>query len=89
MFERWGEQYSELTNILDYNKNIHRSRSIVNKKSQVMFMFQGLQLPEAFNNLDYNKIIYRSRSIVNKKTEKKSSYAQCAWTLIVRGLKQS
>ena len=34
MFERWGEQYSELTNNLDYNKIIHQSRNIVNTKTE-------------------------------------------------------
>lgn len=29
MFERWGEQYSELTNNLDFNIIIHQSRNIV------------------------------------------------------------
>ena len=29
MFERWGEQYSELTNTLDFNVIIHQSRNIV------------------------------------------------------------
>ena len=29
MFERWGEQYSELTNTLDFNTIIHQSRNIV------------------------------------------------------------
>lgn len=29
MFERWGEQYSELTNTLDFNIIIHQSRNIV------------------------------------------------------------
>ena len=32
MFERWGEQYSELTNTLDYNTIIHQSRNIVNRE---------------------------------------------------------
>lgn len=34
MFERWGEQYSELTNTLDFNIIIHQSRNIVNPKTQ-------------------------------------------------------
>ena len=29
MFERWGEQYSELTNNLDFNIIVHQSRNIV------------------------------------------------------------
>lgn len=32
MFERWGEQYSELTNNLDSNGIIHQSCNIVNSK---------------------------------------------------------
>lgn len=34
MFERWGEQYSELTNNLDSNIIIHQSRNIVKSKKQ-------------------------------------------------------
>lgn len=34
MFERWGEQYSELTNNLDFNIIIHQSRNIVKSKKQ-------------------------------------------------------
>lgn len=34
MFERWGEQYSELTNNLDSNIIIHQSRNIVKGKQQ-------------------------------------------------------
>lgn len=30
LFERWGEQYSELTNNLDFDKIIHQSKNIVN-----------------------------------------------------------
>ena len=29
MFERWGEQYSKLTNNLDLNTIIHKSRNVV------------------------------------------------------------
>ena len=31
LFERWGEQYSELTKSLDFNIIIHKSRNIVNE----------------------------------------------------------
>lgn len=34
MFERWGEQYSELTNNLDFNIIIHQSRNIVKGMQQ-------------------------------------------------------
>lgn len=34
MFERWGEQYSELTNTLDFNTIIHKSNNIVNSFSE-------------------------------------------------------
>ena len=33
MFERWGEQYSELTNSLVYDIIVHQSRNIVNSFS--------------------------------------------------------
>lgn len=33
LFERWGEQYSELTKSLDFDIIIHQSRNIVNEKS--------------------------------------------------------
>ncbi len=35
MFERWGEQYSELTNSLDFDIIIHQSRNIVNAKKEI------------------------------------------------------
>lgn len=34
LFERWGEQYSELTNSLDFDIIIHKSRNIVNTQNE-------------------------------------------------------
>lgn len=41
MFERWGEQYSELTNNLDYNIIIHKSRNIVKGMQQENIEYKG------------------------------------------------
>ena len=34
LFERWGEQYSELTSNLDFNEILHQSNNIVKKKQE-------------------------------------------------------
>lgn len=36
LFERWGEQYSELTNNLDFDKIIHQSNNIVKEKKEAL-----------------------------------------------------
>ena len=47
MFERWGEQYSELTNTLDFNIIIHQSRNIVKPKfSDILRHLLGIGIKE-------------------------------------------
>ena len=65
-FERYIETAISENKILYFDK----------KKSQEIFMFQGLQLPEALNILDSNIIIHKSNNIVNSFSEKKSDKSE-------------
>ena len=56
MFERWGEQYSELTNTLDFNIIIHQSRNIVKPKfSDILRHLLGIGIKRALRLGEYEK----------------------------------
>ena len=80
MFERWGEQYSELTNNLDFNIIIHQSRNIVkgmqkeNNAEQLSFFENStledteVEIPFAVGDeIDYGKRHYTISKIDKEK----------------------
>ena len=51
MFERWGEQYSELTNNLDFNIIVHQIHNIVKgmqkeNNAEQLFFFENSTLED-------------------------------------------
>jgi len=80
MFERWGEQYSELTNNLDFNIIVHQSRNIVkgmqkeNNAEQLSFFENStledteVEIPFAVGDeIDYGKRHYTISKIDKEK----------------------
>ena len=61
LFERWGEQYSELTNNLDFDNIIHQSRNIVNNQ---------------FHKIDLNEQGNDSKNVSREPTKEELMFGQ-------------
>ena len=84
MFERWGEQYSELTNNLDFNIIVHQSRNIVkgmqqeNNAEQLSF-FENSTLEDTEVEISFavcDEIDYGERHYTISKIDKEKKKSQ-------------